>query len=335
MKNTTLQICDVNIQAGETANLALPLPDYNSCTSFYMPIKVIHGKEPGPCVLVFSGLDGNEFNGIEIINQLLKLDALNQLCGTLIAVPIMNVLGLISKDNTPFDRKLEYCFPGDETGSYWQRVAHVFTQQIFNKATHCIELKTGALYDDILPQVHCSLDDADTKKLAKAFLAPVINHIAPKKNSLSGVASDLNIPFLIYKAGEAMRFEESSIKIGVQGIQNVLENLSMLPASSFQDGFKPVFSLEQDWLRAHCSGILKIEVALGQYVKKNQILGNIIDPFSADTVEPVHSTQDGILIGVNRNPLVFEGQNIVQLSSFIDNNRAELTLEQWSKQHIE
>ena len=59
MKNTKLKILDAVIQPGETANLALPLPEQYSCNPLYLPIKVIHGKNKGPCMLVFSTINGN------------------------------------------------------------------------------------------------------------------------------------------------------------------------------------------------------------------------------------------------------------------------------------
>lgn len=333
MKNSVLKICDALIQPGEVANLALPLPDYNSCTSFYMPIKVVHGKEEGPCILIFSGIEGNEFNGIEIINRLFTLDSLNNFCGTLIAIPVMNILGLISPVALPYEKNIEQCFPGDGNGSYGERIAQIFTQEILSKANFCIELKTGAINDDILPQIYCDLENEIAKKLAKKFRAPVISHVTTTSHSLRETADSLNIPLLVYKAGEAMRYDESAIKIGMTGIQNVLESLGMIKneASSVENDIKPVFSKEHDWFRANRSGILVTEVSLGQFVEKNHVIGRIRDPFSSDTVEPVKSTQDGIIIGINRNPLIFEGQNIFKIASFIDNNHAEVTLEQWTK----
>ena len=86
MKNSNLTICNTTIHPGETASLALPLPELYSCTSFYMPIKIVHGKKAGPCLLVFSAAQGYELNGIEIINRLLD-SSLENLCGTLILVP--------------------------------------------------------------------------------------------------------------------------------------------------------------------------------------------------------------------------------------------------------
>ena len=70
MKSLSFEICDVTIHPGEIANLALSLPQQYSCAPLYMPIKVIHGKKKGPCLLIFSGLVGNELNGLEDINTI-------------------------------------------------------------------------------------------------------------------------------------------------------------------------------------------------------------------------------------------------------------------------
>jgi predicted deacylase len=331
MKSTSLRICDVTIQPGETANLALPLPDYNSCTSFYMPIKVVHGKRPGPCVLIFSGLEGNEFNGIEICNRLLKLEGIKSLKGTLITIPIMNILALVSPTTKPYEKKLEECFPGNDKGSFGERTAQIFTQEILSKATHCVELKTGGVNDDILPQIYCDVSNQITKNLAKQFAAPVISHIN-QSNSLRRVTSTMDMPLLMYKAGEAMRFDESSIRIGIAGIQNLLHALEMVDEKEeiISHTIKPVFSKEQEWSRAHRSGIFVATISLGQYIKQNDIIGRITDPFNDSIVEEVIAPRDGIIVGINRNPLIYEGQNIFNIASFINNDRAELTLEQWS-----
>ncbi|MBA2656269.1 MAG: succinylglutamate desuccinylase/aspartoacylase family protein [Tatlockia sp.] len=334
MKNTTLKICDAVIQPGEIANLALPLPDYNSCISIYMPIKVVHGKKAGPCLLIFSGIEGNEFNGIEIINRLLKTESLGSLNGTLIAIPIVNVLGLISSNSMPHEKNIEDCFPGNEHGSYSERIAKIFTQEIFSKTSHCVELKTGGLNNDILPQIYCDMSNEETKSLAKKFATPVISNIS-ENNSLRKTANDLNIPLLVYKAGEAMRFDESSIAMGMTGVQNILIALNMIEEVEIPAQMvKPVFTQEQDWARCSRSGILVSQVSLGQYVKKNEVIGTINDPFNANISEPIRAFRDGIIVGVNRNPLIFEGQNIFKIASFIDNNRAELTLEQWTNLQV-
>ena len=62
MKNVPLQICNEKIHPGEFLSLALPLPELFSCSPAYMPIKIIHGKQSGPCLLLTAAMHGNELN---------------------------------------------------------------------------------------------------------------------------------------------------------------------------------------------------------------------------------------------------------------------------------
>ena len=333
MKQSNLTICDATIHAGETANLALPLPELYSCTSFYMPIKVVHGKEAGPCLLIFAAVKGDELNGLEIINQLLASDKIKDLKGTLIAVPVLNVVGLMKPRTLTREDSLMHSFPGVEGGSYSERLAHVFTQEVLSKANYCLELQTGSLNHDILPQIYCNFDEREGKRLAQQFSAPVVTHTDAEEHSLRKTSEELGIPLLVYQAGEALRFDQQAISIGLTGILNVMEGLGMInkDADEQDDAFKPVFSRDQDWFRAHRSGVLLVEVELGQMIKKNQVIGRISDPFSADTVEPVKAPIDGIVVGINRNPLIHEGDTIFKVASFIDNDRAETALEAWGE----
>lgn len=332
MKNTKLSICDVTIHPGETANLALPLPEFYSCTSFYMPIKVMHGKEAGPCLLIFSAVKGDELNGLNIVNRLLDSDLLNDVKGTLIAIPVLNILGLVKPSRALSQEfSLERCFPGDEHGSYGERLAHIFTQEILRKADYCLELQTGSLNHDILPQIYCNLDHSEGKRLAQSFGAPVITNVSTDNNSLRQTTEQLNIPLLVYQAGEAMRFNEEAIDLGLSGINNLMQALGMLEKNESidNDSFNSIFSQDQDWIRAHRSGVLLSDVELGEMIKKGQKIGRISDPFSADSGETVKAEQDGIVVGINRHPLIHEGQTIFKVATFIDNDRAETALEAW------
>ena len=165
MRNSNLQICDATIHPGESVHLALPLPELFTCTAMYMPIKVVHGLNKGPCVLVFAAVNGIELNGVEIINRLLSDEALSDIKGTLIAVPVLNIYGMANyPQRLPSAVNIDQCFPGAENGSYGERIAHVFTQQILVKADFCVELLTGNVNHNILPQVHCYFENKEAKK---------------------------------------------------------------------------------------------------------------------------------------------------------------------------
>jgi len=230
VSNKKIAICDVIVNAGEVANLALPLPERYSCSPLYMPIKVINGEKEGPCLVIFSGLKGTELNGLEIANRITKTTDPSVISGTIIAIPVVNVYGLTYCPSTlPTGRDLSNCFPGNEQGSYGERMAHIITEEILKKADYCIELQTGGENHNILPQVYCNFDNLEARKLARHFNAPVVTNVMVKNNPLRQTTESLNIPLLMYQAGEARRFDESAIELGVEGIKNSMRALDMLP----------------------------------------------------------------------------------------------------------
>lgn len=331
MSNKKITIANVNVHPGEIANLALPLPEEYSCSPLYMPIKVIHGTKKGPCLVIFSVLNGIELNGLEIANEIVKTIKPTQIAGTIIAIPVMNVYGLTHyPKNLPSGGKLSHCFPGDENGSYGQRIAHLVTNEILKKADYCIELETGGLNHNILPQVYCNLENRRARELAKVFRSPVVTNITLQGNFLRQTTEELHVPLLVYQAGEAMRFDENAINLGVEGIKNVMRAIDMLEKESIQK-FTPIFSQDEEWITAHKGGILHPTITLGQTIEKGEKIGTISDPFGADISEPITSHQKGIVVGLNTSPLIHEGLPIIKIASFLDYDKAEDVIEEWDK----
>lgn len=331
MKNKNIKICDAVIHPGESANLALPMPEQYSCAPMLMPIKVIHGRQKGPCLVLFSTLKGSELNGIEIVNRVVKLTSPDEISGTVIAIPVLNVYGLTHFPITlPSNVNLADCFPGSAEGTFGERLAYLFTQEILRKADYCIELQTGDLNHNILPQIYCNFNDGNSKQLAKSFQAPVVTHVQLDGNLLRQTTEDLQIPLFVYQAGEAMRFDENAISLGVTGVTNMMRAIDILPKAPLKE-IKPIFSKDEDWVVAHKGGILHPQASLGQAIKKGELIGEIKDPFGTDNVENVVAPRDGIIVGINTTPLIHEGLAIFKIASFIDYDRAENIIEEWNK----
>ena len=329
--NKSLKICDAVIHPGETANLALPLPEQYSCAPLFMPIRVTHGHKKGPCLLIFSVLKGNELNGLEIANRITQSVVPKEISGTIISIPVVNVFGLTHYPNLlPSGGNLADCFPGDEEGSFGERMAYIFTHEILKKADYCIELQTGGLNHNILPQVYCNFDKTKTKQLAKAFQTPVITNVTLEGNPLRQTTEELNIPLLVYQAGEAMRFDENAITLGINGTKSVMRAIGMLPGEPSNE-ITPIFSRDEEWIIAHRGGILHSNIELGQTIKKDELIGVITDPFGTDVREPIKSPQEGIIVGINTAPLIHEGLPVFKVASFLDYDKAENIIEEWDK----
>lgn len=74
---------------------------------------------------------GDEVVGIEVIRRVLERLDVMTVRGTLIAVPIVNVLGTMTGDRyLPGRRDLNRSFPGSARGSLAGRIAHLIMQEV-------------------------------------------------------------------------------------------------------------------------------------------------------------------------------------------------------------
>ncbi len=305
-----LQIGGIEIAAGTRQTIKLAVADLYIGTPVHLPVIVHRGTRPGPVMFLSAAMHGDEINSVEIVRRVLKLPALSELAGTLLAVPVVNVLAFLHQSRyLPDRRDLNRSFPGSETGSLAARLAHLFLNEVVGKADFGIDLHTGAIHRPNLPQIRADLSNPDNKRLARAFGAPVFLDSKPADGTLRAYTTAKGIPAILYEACEALRFDETAIRIGVQGVVNVMTALDMLPktADAASPTVEPIYARSEGWARAPVSGILRSQVALGDAVKKNQLLGVIGTPFD-DREEPVLAPFGGIVIGRVTLPLIYEGE---------------------------
>lgn len=305
----------VAVKAGTRSAIDLPITDLSTHTPVTMPVVVVHGRRDGPHLFVCAALHGDEINGVEIIRRLLRLSALKRLRGTLIAVPVVNVLGFLSQSRyLPDRRDLNRSFPGSAGGSLASRLARLFLHEIVSRSTHGIDLHSGAAHRDNFPQIRGNLDDPETARMGQAFGVPVVINAGFREGSLREAAAEHGVPVIVYEAGEALRFDEPSVRAGVKGIVRVMRELGMLPARrTRRRERKPLIIRSSRWIRAPHSGLLRSVSPLGAQVAKGDVLGVIADPFGQNEVEVLAST-DGIVIGKTNLPLVHEGDGLFHLA---------------------
>ncbi|MCJ7766023.1 MAG: succinylglutamate desuccinylase/aspartoacylase family protein, partial [Thiovulaceae bacterium] len=207
-------------------------------------------------------------------------------------------------------------------GSLAARMAKIFFDEVVKRCDYGIDLHTGAIHRSNLPQIRTNTKDEETLKLAKAFEAPVILHSEIRDGSLRAEAQENGVPILLYEAGEALRFDDTSIMIGVKGIVNVLRALDMLPPSLKKQHKSPLVCRESSWVRASESGMLRTVKALGDTVKRGEIIAFIDEPLGDNSFE-MRSSFDGIIIGKSQIPLVQEGDAVFHIAAFENLEAAE------------
>ena len=316
-KQTDFHIANQSIAPGERRQFDLPGAQLYTHTPLNTSVEVIHGKRPGPTLLICSAIHGDELNGVEIIRRLRTLPRLNRLSGTLVLVPVVNLHGFINQSRyLPDRRDLNRCFPGSEKGSLGSRIAHGFFDQIVRKCSHAIDLHTAAVNRDNLPQMRADLSTPGVEEMALGFSIPVIINSGLIKKSLRAEAGAIGIPVVTYEAGEALRLSEKAIVTGVRGITNTMRSLGMLPSRRTKSAVRqPEIARSSTWMRASTDGMFRPLVELGARVKEGDALGVVSSPFSS-TEEVIESTAEGIVIGMARQPLVNEGEALCHIARF-------------------
>ena len=312
-----IEIAGVSIEPGSRQSIDIPLPSFYTHSSVNMPVHVVHGRRSGPVLMVSAAVHGDEINGVEIIRRLLSHKFIDRIKGTLITIPVVNVYGFVSKSRyLPDRRDLNRSFPGSENGSMASRLANVVMTQIIPHCTHIIDLHTGAVNRENLPQIRANLQgEPDLEVLARAFGVPVILNAKLLEGSFREAAHAKGIGVLLYEAGEALRFDEVAIRAGAKGVIQVMRELGMRPKSKKQRKVEALVANTTRWVRAAQSGILRSLVATGSKVETGDLLGYINNPLGENTEELV-SPVSGIIIGRTNLPLVFAGEALFNIASY-------------------
>ncbi len=312
-----IEIAGVRLKPGTRQSIDIPLPSFYTHSSVNMPVHVVHGRKPGPVLLVCATIHGDEINGVEIIRRLLSHKIIDRCQGTLITIPVINVYGFVSKSRyLPDRRDLNRSFPGSETGSMASRLANVVMTEIIPHCTHIVDLHSGAVNRENLPQIRAKLsDEPEIEALARTFGVPVILDSSLVEGSFRTAAHALDIPVLLYEAGEALRFDEVAIRAGVRGVLNVMTALGMRNKPRTHREPDTMIANTSQWVRAPQSGILRALCATGTRVEAGDRLAYINDPLGENNCE-VTSPISGIIIGKTNLPLVFAGEAVFNIAAY-------------------
>ena len=281
-----------------------------------MRVEVVRGETPGPVVWLSSSIHGDEINGVEVVRQVLRKLRPSNLTGTVIGIPIVNVFGFDHESRyLPDRRDLNRSFPGSVRGSMASRLAKLFMTEFVEKCDLGIDLHTASKGRYNLPQIRGSMSNEVVRACAQKFGAPVFVESNPPKGSLRKAANAKGIPVVLYEGGEAGRFDNDAIDLGIDGTLRVLKAIGMLKRAPSLPDAEVLEIPNTKWVRARRAGLLRLKFTTGDFVKKKQKIGVIGDALG-DRVVRVSSPCDGIIISHATTPLLNQGDPIVHIAEW-------------------
>lgn len=306
------------VKPGTIRTIPVPLLEVDLGDPWPIPVTVIHGIRPGPTITVLGGIHGDELTGASACTHLLSnaftdigksLDP-NQMAGTLRIVPVVNLPGYRSKSRYfPDGRDLNRNFPGDFKGSTTKRVAAQVWKHLLNDSDAIIDLHSAAKGRSNMPQIRVDLAHAGSNILAKAFGIEILLDSKPPKGSLRKAANEQDIPAITYEGGGANLIDNTTVKVAIHGVMNILRSLRMVPGTPNRPRFRMLASGSK-WLRASEGGLLDMFVSSGSVMREGEVIATISDPATPGLTVDIVAPEDGLLVGAATNPFTASGMPV-------------------------
>ena len=313
MLNNPFILLGKEIPEGKRTVLDLEVAKLHTRTTVKVPVIIERSLNPGPVVLLLAGIHGDETNGVGIIREIIDLGINKPKKGTIICIPVFNIFGyLIQTREFPDGRDLNRMFPGTLNGSLASQFAYQFTKEIAPFVDYVIDFHTGGGERDNIAQIRCSKHDEKALELAKVFNPPMIVFSNNITKSLRDTLHKMGKTVLLFEGGKSKELNPTVINEGVNGTKNVLIRLGLIEGE-ITVRETPIFVEKAKWLRASHSGMFKIRVSNGSFVKKREVLGVIQDPFG-EFKKKIYAPFNCHIFCINKTPIVNKGDALFHLS---------------------
>ncbi len=293
-----------NYAPGGKYRLPLPIDDVVS-----LPVLLIRGAQPGPTLVASANVHGDEYEGVRAIFELFEELDPSRMSGDWLAVPVVNPPAFWAGTRTsPLDgANLARVFPGDPHGTFSQRLAHTFAENIIAHGSFYLDLHSGGVKFRMPTMVGYAADDPRGKAAAEIFGATTIwGHPKLDPGRTISSAAAYNIPWLYTEARGAGRIHPEDLDMMKTGLRNLLHHLGILK------GAPPLASIRyrlygdgntDKGMSATQPGFLMKHVDVLDEVAAGTVLGTLVD-MAGNPLEQYRAPVAGVVGLVREFPVV-------------------------------
>lgn len=293
-----------------------------------IPILIAHGKEDGPVLGITAAVHGNELNGMPTIFKIIDSINLDELKGTVIAVPVSNVPGFLLKQRTFSDGvDLNRIMPGKEEGLGSEMYAYQFTHKLIKKFDFLLDLHTASFGRINSLYVRADLDNKECARLAMLQNPQIIVNKYDEQGTLRAWANSIGVHSITVEIGNPHSFQHNLIDETFIGIQNVMKDKGMIPGRIKRIRKDTWFCERSFWIYSYRSGVIDVTPGLTDIVEKGDIIARVYDVFGNLECE-ITAPARGVVIGKNVNPVCESGTRVLHLGITKEDLGEELALDE-------
>lgn len=305
------------VDPGETQNIRYGISETYLGDPVRIPVTIINGSKPGPTAFLTAAAHGDELNGIEVVREVAHEWNHDDLRGTLVCIPVLNVPAFLAQERylPIYDRDLNRSFPGDPESTSAKRMAFDIFRNFIEPCDLGLDFHTSTRGRTNMIHVRADMENPDVARLARAFGSHVIISGSGPSGTLRREATEVAAPTITVEMGEAHRFQRDLIDSALEGVLSVFAEYGIRDAESVKwPGWRTIINGtdEKTWLRADVGGIVEMHFDRGELVHEGDAIATITNPFKTDS-ELVEAPFTGLIVGILENPVVYPGNPLCHL----------------------
>jgi predicted deacylase len=305
---------------GEIDTGRLEVGETRDGSSVGLPVAVINGARDGKTLYLQAASDGDELNGVGVIQRVVPQIDPAALSGTILVCGIVNYHAFqVAEHRNPIDdTKMNRAYPGDGSGTSSERIAAA-TFDAAISADLVIDLHQGStsrMIEEV--RVRCGSRHrlhGECLDLAKTFNCGYILDQKGPDGQLARAAPDEGVPTIDPELGGCVGWDESSIETGVRGVFNVLKHYGFIDGTAETRPQARATGFEQ--YGSPVGGLVDFHVDLGDRVSRGETLFEVTDVFGGGKAE-ITADSAGVFWRARRLPQVATGEYVCSVGTNLD-----------------
>jgi len=285
--------------------------------------------EEAPRVALVAGLHGNETNGVFVLSRLADFlrevesgeNRRYRLARRVVVIPAVNVLGVNTRTRAwPFDKQdINRLFPGASRGEPPERIAHAVLE-LTRRAYYRVDLHSSNTDFEELPQVRLYGVSTELRESAFLFGLPAIIE-RPMHRALTttiGYAwGGLPGESFVIQAGYAGSLQLHHCTSVFQSLLRFLVAKEVLIGEPLSEDEDPHLFADNQTLPiiAERGGMFVSQLFVGRWVRAGEVVGHVYDAFHGRLVEEICAPTKGLLSGMRRQPLLYQGDLVARVQT--------------------
>ena len=309
------------VQTTEIFSSQLPVGEKLSIkrTRFETDDKSVKNKKR---ISIVSGIHGDELEGQLVIFQLAKWlnENMDKLKGIVDIYPAVNSLGVdsITRSFPSYDIDLNRAFPGGENEFLPGQVVHSLASDV-KGSDIAIDIHSSNIFLREIPQIRINKEfSPSTLPLAKELNCDFIwihDAVTVLEATFSHTLNSVGTKTLVVEMGVGMRLTKEYGTQLLTGILNLMKKEGIIECDENFLVREPFTSEigEVHYLNASKSGLFVPSLEHCAVIKKDEKIGEIVNPLTGTVLSEIMSPSDGVLFTLREYPVVYEGSLIARI----------------------